>query len=235
MEEVYRRRTHQPPQRRGRMANQPKIQDYKQAMAKQTMVCILIFVALLLVKLYPNEELEFARSSVRFILNETTDVQQLGAQMKQFVDEYILNKDAAQQPNGLDPVANMVAPLDAPVTSPFGLRTDPIDNKEKFHYGVDLAGETGDKIKCAADGVAAEVGTSEDYGNFVLVKHSEKIFSFYGPCDKVLPLEGDTIKAGQVIATVGSTGRTTGSHLHFEIREEDNSLDPEAFITFQKE
>ena len=51
----------------------------------------------------------------------------------------------------------------------------------------------------------------------------------------MLPLEGDTIKAGQVIATVGSTGRTTGSHLHFEIREEDNSLDPEAFITFQKE
>lgn len=218
---------------RPRTTEKQKINVYKQTMTRQTLACIVIFVGVLFVKLYPEASLDFTRNSIQLMLNQQTDVEALIDKGKAFVDEYILKKENTE-PNALEPVAKMIPPLDTEVTSAFGMRIHPIDNVEKFHYGVDLAGNVGDKIKCVAEGVAVEVGSDEYYGNYLLVKHSDKIYSFYGHCDKVLASKDDSIKQGQVIATAGNTGKATDSHLHFEIREEDNSLDPQAFIQFIK-
>ncbi len=204
---------------------------FRATVLKQTGVCVVALVLLIGLKAYDTPETKFIQNTVVQAVSTTTDVPGLWDRIKSFFSGLPSGPDAA--PDG-DPLANMTAPLPGAVTSPFGMRIDPVDNQEKFHYGVDLDGKTGDKIRAAAAGEVAEVGSDDQNGNFVLIQHSDKLYTFYAHCEKTLPVQGDQVKAGQVIATVGSTGKTTGPHLHFEIREGDNSLDPQAFIQFEE-
>ena len=112
------------------------------------------------------------------------------------------------------------------LTSPFGNRINPFTRVGDFHKGLDLSAPTGTPIYATADGVVSFVGRYPlrqsvnwwRFGNVVVVNHSDRVITIYGHCDTIKVHAGDPIKQGQTIATVGSTGWSTNSHLHYEVR-----------------
>jgi murein DD-endopeptidase MepM/ murein hydrolase activator NlpD len=116
------------------------------------------------------------------------------------------------------------------LSSPFGWRSDPFRNTRKWHAGMDIADGMGAPITAAADGKVTYAGWRMGYGNLVEIKHENGFTTRYGHLSKTIAKEGDRVNAGDLIALMGSTGRSTGPHLHFEIRKDDNVLNPLAFI-----
>ncbi len=112
------------------------------------------------------------------------------------------------------------------ITSPFGPRTDPINGKASFHSGLDIRGATGEPVYCAKDGTVINIGVSRIYGNYVEVKHSNNMITKYAHLSTVDVKKGDKVTQGQVIAKIGNTGRSTGPHLHFEIRKNGKLISP---------
>ncbi len=121
-------------------------------------------------------------------------------------------------------------PLYGIVTSPFGYRRHPILKSRGFHTGVDIAGALGAEIGAFADGEVLEVGYNQVYGNYVTLLHDDDYRSFYGHASKIIAKKGEMVTIGQTIAEVGTTGLSTGPHLHFEVRKKNTRLDPMLFI-----
>ena len=119
------------------------------------------------------------------------------------------------------------------VTSRFGDRTDPISHTESYHNGIDLAAEFGEKIFASMSGEVEFAGYDSSYGNYVKIKHSSSFKTVYAHCSKLNVKTGDKVKAGQVIALVGSTGRSTGPHLHFEVLCNDIKVNPENYVVLK--
>lgn len=117
-------------------------------------------------------------------------------------------------------------PLSGTVTSPFGWRDDPNGAGECFHYGMDIAGEEGASVACFADGTVGTVGESNILGNYVTVNHEGGFSTLYAHCSAITASAGQSVKKGDAIAKVGSTGNATGSHLHFEVHDGEEYLNP---------
>ncbi|MCA9836022.1 MAG: LysM peptidoglycan-binding domain-containing protein [Trueperaceae bacterium] len=120
--------------------------------------------------------------------------------------------------------ATMIWPIQGEITSRFGYRRLRIGGSN-FHTGLDIDGETGDPIHAATAGVVSFSGWSDGYGNLVIITLGDTDY-YYAHASELLVNVGDVISIGQTIALVGSTGRSTGSHLHFEIRVNGESIDP---------
>lgn len=120
--------------------------------------------------------------------------------------------------------SDVVWPLSGTITSRFGYRRLRI-NGSNFHTGLDIDGVTGDPIVAAADGTVTFSGWYGGYGNLVIIQ-AGNVEYYYAHASSLLVSEGERVRAGQRIARVGTTGRVTGSHLHFEIRVDDNPIDP---------
>jgi murein DD-endopeptidase MepM/ murein hydrolase activator NlpD len=114
----------------------------------------------------------------------------------------------------------------ARITSPFGRRRDPVSGMQRFHGGIDLDGVTGDPIYAAGAGKIVFSGERSGYGLLVIVDHGKGLNSYYGHCSRLLRSRGEAVDRGTVIALIGSTGRSTGSHLHFETRKHGQPFDP---------
>lgn len=125
------------------------------------------------------------------------------------------------------------APLFGTLTSGFGWREDPTTGEEAFHYGLDLAGEEGDTIRCFADGTVAVVGESTILGNYLTVDHANGYSTLYAHCSAVTAQSGQTVSRGEPIALVGATGNATGAHLHFELHAGSDYLDPVYYVAAQ--
>ena len=121
----------------------------------------------------------------------------------------------------------MVLPLKGKTTSEFGTRIHPISKDLRFHAGVDIGADMGENIYAAFDGVVEEAGYDQWNGNFLKISHDNNIMTVYCHCEKLNVKKGQNIRAGEVIATVGSTGSSTGPHLHFELRIDNISYNPE--------
>ena len=98
------------------------------------------------------------------------------------------------------------------------------------HQGLDIASPYGTPIKAAADGKVTFTGVSGGYGNLVIIEHGNGVKTYYGHCSSISAYVGQQVKAGDIIAKVGSTGNSTGNHLHFEIRLNDKQVNPEGYI-----
>lgn len=120
-----------------------------------------------------------------------------------------------------------VIPVQGHITSPFGYRINPITKQFSFHTGMDIAAAEGTPIAAAFAGTVEKVGASPAYGNYVLLDNGSGIETFYGHCKLVTVRQGDKVKAGGLLGGVGSTGMSTGDHLHFEIRLHGISLNPQ--------
>lgn len=112
------------------------------------------------------------------------------------------------------------------VTSPFGMRHDPFDGRLTRHDGVDLAAEEGTAIRAVAGGVVRSSGERGGYGRTVEIDHGNGVTTLYAHASELLVRDGDSVTQGQPIARVGNSGRSTGSHLHFELRQDGRALDP---------
>lgn len=116
-------------------------------------------------------------------------------------------------------------PCRGPVTSPFGARH--IFGTDDFHRGTDIAAPPGTEIRAAAAGTVCRAGEQGSYGNLVQVDHGNGYVTCYAHCSELLVNEGDWVEQGQTVALVGSTGRATGPHCHFEIRWQGEPFDAE--------
>jgi len=122
-------------------------------------------------------------------------------------------------------------PVDVPYTSSsFGWRRDPFLGIRAFHKGLDFSAAHGEKIRSTGAGMVTMVGKGKNYGNFLKIKHGDGLETRYAHCSKILVKKGDIVEKNQVIALVGNTGRSTGPHLHYEIRLNGRALDPRQYL-----
>ncbi|MFZ1126194.1 MAG: peptidoglycan DD-metalloendopeptidase family protein [Candidatus Baltobacteraceae bacterium] len=117
-------------------------------------------------------------------------------------------------------------PVHGPITSPFGYRTNPFGGAPDFHPGLDIAAETGTPILAADSGRVIIAGWVSGYGNYIAIDHGRGISTGYGHCSRIDVSVGQDVQRGQVIGAVGSTGHSTGPHVHFEIRVNGRPVDP---------
>lgn len=110
------------------------------------------------------------------------------------------------------------------ITSGFGHRWS------GFHHGIDIAAHVGDNIEAVLNGVVKETGYTFVYGNYVILSHGDGIDTLYAHCSKILCSKGQNIKKGQIIALAGSTGNSTGPHIHFELRNNNVAINPVNYI-----
>ena len=144
-----------------------------------------------------------------------------------------LNQNTGQRANGEDQKYSRVnnhdlrmLPVDGTISSNFGMRKHPLYGTDRFHYGIDIAASEGAPIYPFRDGKVIFSGEQTGFGNTVIVDHGNGFTSKYAHNKINLVKEGDSVNTDSVIALVGNTGRSTGPHLHFEVRYQGESIDP---------
>ncbi|HEY8051749.1 MAG TPA: M23 family metallopeptidase [Steroidobacteraceae bacterium] len=116
------------------------------------------------------------------------------------------------------------------ISSYFGERADPFDGREAFHKGVDFAGAAGSKVVAVAAGVVTWAGERSGFGKLIEINHGDGYVTRYGHNEKTLVSVGETVKRGEPVALMGSTGRSTGPHVHFEVLKNGRQVDPLSYI-----
>ena len=134
-----------------------------------------------------------------------------------------------QDANYIKSTINFIKPVEGTISSEYGLRNPTTPTVPKNHTGTDIAAVTGTKIVSATDGKVILSSSEGDFGNHLKIQVNDVII-VYAHCNKLYVKEGDTVVQGQEIAEVGSTGNTTGPHLHFEIRYQDRYVDPQLIL-----
>lgn len=124
-------------------------------------------------------------------------------------------------------------PANVIMNSRFGYRSDPIRRgRVEFHPGIDFKGRRGDAVKSTADGKVIIAGWFQGYGKCVKIRHKNNLETLYGHLSKVNVKEGQMVNTGQVIGQVGSTGHSTGNHLHYEVRKNGKPINPGSYLSF---
>jgi murein DD-endopeptidase MepM/ murein hydrolase activator NlpD len=151
-------------------------------------------------------------------------------------EQKMLSVNLAQFKNAMEYKRSMIdgVPAMVPVagwmSSGFGSRTSPFSGNIVEHNGVDIAAETGSPIVSPADGIIRYAGDFGSYGNFLAIEHNFGIVTRYGHAEKLFVKPGDRVIKGQLVATVGSTGRSTGPHLHYEMWVKNEIVNPKAIM-----
>jgi murein DD-endopeptidase MepM/ murein hydrolase activator NlpD len=128
-----------------------------------------------------------------------------------------------------------VSPAGRPIrkgwlSSYYGMRTDPFHGRREMHKGIDFAGKKGDDIVATAAGVVTWAGSRYGYGDLVEINHGNGYSTRYGHCDEILVEVGDKVEPGEVIALMGSSGRSTGPHVHYEVLHAGKQINPTKYI-----
>jgi murein DD-endopeptidase MepM/ murein hydrolase activator NlpD len=162
-----------------------------------------------------------------FALNLSSLEETLSKQSLQLdhLQDYLLTEDAIKSaiPSG-KPVKN------GWVSSYYGYRTDPFNGKKVFHDGLDFAGKEGSKVYAVADGIVTWKGRRNGYGELVEIDHGNGYVTRYAHNKTVIAEQGQKVTKGQAIALMGSTGRSTGPHVHFEVLRDGKSVNPYKFV-----
>ena len=123
------------------------------------------------------------------------------------------------------------------VTAPFGPMKDPFTGKDRFHNGIDLSAKAGTPVHAAASGkivtAVNEHTPGEGTGRYIEIRHENNFSTLYTQLDSVLVRENQNVQKGELIGLVGSSGRSTGPHLHFELRLDDQAINPEEYMQFR--
>lgn len=121
-------------------------------------------------------------------------------------------------------------PIKGWVTSDFGVRRDPFDGQRRMHEGLDIAARTGTPVLATAAGIVREVGTEPGYGKLVVIDHGYGFSTAYGHNSRLLVKVGQRVKRGDVIAAAGNTGRSSGPHVHYEVRVNGVPVNPRKYL-----
>ena len=185
----------------------------------------------------PKKEKEFENQGGPFINNNLTE-QDVQIALQTLMNRMQIREDIFNETESIllkQSVIKDTLPDLYPVnvgyrSSSYGWRIDPMLGVRSFHEGLDFSAAEGDEIKATASGIVIAAGKAPDYGNYVKIKHGGGIETRYAHASKLLVRKGDLITKDQVIALVGNTGRSTGPHLHYEIRLNGRSLDPRKYL-----
>lgn len=138
--------------------------------------------------------------------------------------------------DSLDPIKKQLAylmakpsikPVTASITASFGYRKNPFTSRgSEFHKGIDFAASYGQTVSASGDGIVAFSGWNAGYGRMVIISHGYGLSSLYAHNSKLLVKQGDKVKKGQAISKVGNTGRSTGTHLHYEVKLNGKNVNP---------
>jgi murein DD-endopeptidase MepM/ murein hydrolase activator NlpD len=156
---------------------------------------------------------------------------ELGAQAEQRIDLFTLVESRLFEKRLAALMVPNSRPVDGPVGSGFGFRADPFSGRAALHTGLDFPADVGTPVHAAAGGVVLQAEFHPQYGHMIELDHGRGLVTRYAHASKVLVKVGDLIKRGQLIAQVGSSGRSTGSHLHFEVLVEGVPQDPARFLS----
>lgn len=124
------------------------------------------------------------------------------------------------------------APTNGNITSPFGWRFDPFTGGQRFHGGVDIAAASGTPVYATQAGLVTFSGYYGGYGNIVVLNHGNTLYTLYGHNARLLVQPGQPVYRGQIVALVGSTGRSTGPHLHFEVHYRQQYVNPMTYLGY---
>ena len=116
------------------------------------------------------------------------------------------------------------------ISSLYGQRTDPFDGNQASHHGIDFAGAAGTQVLAVADGIVSHTGLEGGYGRMIEITHGNGYVTRYAHNAKILVKQGQTVKRGEAIALMGSTGRSTGNHVHFEVLRNGKPMNPLSFV-----
>jgi murein DD-endopeptidase MepM/ murein hydrolase activator NlpD len=123
-------------------------------------------------------------------------------------------------------ISDVQLPIRGRVSSEFGMRRDPFTQQQRFHKGMDLAAPMGTEVRAALEGEVAFAGFKPGYGNTVIIRHAGGVETTYAHLGGTDVRKGDVIASGQILGSVGNTGHSTGSHLHFEVTRRGDPVDP---------
>jgi len=124
-------------------------------------------------------------------------------------------------------------PVYGKITSHLGWRKNPFGSGYEFHSGIDITAPQGSRVLATADGVVEFAGWHGDYGKTVIIRHPSGYLTLYGHLSQIDVKEGQRVKAGDVVGRVGSTGRSTGPHLHYEVIRGSKPIDPSKFLAWE--
>lgn len=125
------------------------------------------------------------------------------------------------------------SPLEGKINSGFGYRKDPFRSRIGFHSGVDIDAKFGDPVVATADGVVKKTGWEGSYGKTVVIRHEQGFETIYGHLSKISVEEGQKVKVGEEIGKAGNTGRSTGTHLHYEVLKDGKRVNPSNFLSLK--
>ena len=117
-------------------------------------------------------------------------------------------------------------PVAGRISSGFGIRTDPKTGSRSMHSGIDIAAPLGTPIHAAASGEVMSASLNRGYGLCIIILHGNGVQTLYGHCSRLAVHAGQMVRRGEIIGNVGSTGRSTGPHLHFEVRRDGHPINP---------
>ena len=223
-----------------------KITDYKLSyLIAQTIMCVILILVFLLLKYFKTPQSDkveqwykdnFGQNTNAATVTDTPSDSNTESSISSSYDEnsnavntsldlsktQTITKAAKYNFNSLMwPVNNGV------ITSDYGYRSDPFTTNNALHKGIDIAVNMGTAVVAAADGKVIKSGYEKNgYGNFVILEHSSGFVTLYAHCSLISVSVGDKVKAGQTVALSGSSGRSTGPHLHFEVRLHNTLLNP---------
>ena len=172
--------------------------------------------------IFSNETKDINEHKINEVFKETTAAaeEQL-ASFQELAWFYTNQKNSSNATPSIKPANNYR------VTSNFGYRLNPFPS---YHYGMDLAGKANSPIYVTADGVVRQTGWATGYGQAVLVDHSFGYSTLYGHLADIRVKKGDRVKRGQIIANMGTTGRSTGVHLHYEVWKDGTPVNPKDYL-----
>ena len=216
-------------------------------MAVQSIACCVAVLLALLLRMAGGEAYQSLRKSFQkgLVRNEWVtsmallwdgdSIEKTDKEEGVAVKEETFTDDKSAQLAGSSAAVEAIAPLESgTLTSGYGERIHPIDGTEEFHYGVDVAAPLGTVLRAAYDGQVTEVGENDKLGKFIRLSHGNGIEILYGHCQEVVVVQGTAVRAGERVALVGSTGVSTGSHVHIRVNVDGTACDPATLLPISR-
>lgn len=166
----------------------------------------------------------YAGDRIEYLKDTMNDLQ---TEFRQLNDWY-------QRQNTLSAATPSIMPVRGYPSGGFGYRLDPISGRKDFHPGVDIASPFGNKIVATADGAVTFAGPRFGYGNAVIIDHRFGMSTLFGHMSRIVVRSGQHVRRGDILGYIGNTGRSTGPHLHYEVRLNDHPLNPMQFLRLRR-
>ena len=224
-------------------------------MIVQTVVCIIAVLFVFLIGRLSPQTFDFIKDEYNRIMSIDMGADEMAASAKSVIDKASIPSQKSEEEvtkspkkESTDQAKNesdgrtlavmslfksneeITVPVHGEITSEYGNRINPVSGEYLMHSGVDIAADSGTAIRAAYSGVVSEVGSNSIGGNYISLVHKDGSETLYCHCSKIIAKKGDVIRAGETIALVGSTGRSTGPHLHFEMHIGDKTVDPLIYL-----